>query len=81
MKYSTTTRFDRSFEKFSAQVQGMFRKQIQLLVGDIRHPSLRAKKFDEAEDIWQARVTGKIRFYFRIEGDVYILLNIKKHAK
>ena len=81
MRYSTTSRFDRSFEGFSLDVQETFRKQIQFLIQDIRHPSLRAKKYDEAEDIWQARVTGKIRFYFRIEDDVYWLLNIKKHSK
>lgn len=81
MRYSTTSRFDRSFEKFPLEVQEAFRKQVQFLIQDIRHPSLRAKKYDEARDIWQARVTGKIRFYFQIESDVYKLLNIEKHQK
>ncbi|OGG60317.1 hypothetical protein A3C86_04915 [Candidatus Kaiserbacteria bacterium RIFCSPHIGHO2_02_FULL_49_16] len=81
MKYSTTAHFDRAFEKFSAEVQSAFRKQVRYLVVDIRYPSLRAKKYDERTDVWQARVTGNVRFYFRIEGDTYRLLNIQKHPK
>lgn len=45
------------------------------------HPSLQAKKYDEARDIWQARVNGGWRFYFRIEGDVYHLIDISPHPK
>jgi hypothetical protein len=29
-------------------------------------PSLRAKKYDEAQDYWQARVNRDWRFYFTI---------------
>ena len=41
------------------------------LLRDLHHPSLRAKKYDEARDLWQARVTKGWRFYFKIVGDVY----------
>ena len=37
-------------------VQRAFGKQLGQLLRDLRHPSLRAKKYDEARDIWQARV-------------------------
>jgi plasmid maintenance system killer protein len=30
------------------------------------------KSTDEANDIWQARINQGWRFYFQIEGDVYI---------
>ena len=81
MKYSTTMRFDRAFVEFPTGVRKAFRKQVAFLVQDIRHPSLRAKKYDETGDIWQARVTDTVRFYFRIVGDTYRLLNIRKHPK
>ena len=81
MKYERTFNFKRAYRKFSPEVQKAFEKQLRFLMTDIRHPSLRAKKYDEAQDIWQARVTGKIRFYFKIEGNTYWLLNIKKHPK
>lgn len=81
MNYSTTTQFDRAFEKFSPEIQSAFRKQIAYLLIDIRHPSLRTKKYGGTTDVWQARVTSKVRFYFEIIGDTYRLLNIRKHPK
>jgi len=37
-------------------VRKAFFKQIRLLQQNLRHPSLRAKKYDEVHDRWQARV-------------------------
>ena len=79
MRRATTKPFDREFKKFSKEIQNAFEKQITFLLQDIRHPSFRAKKYDEDADIWQARLTKNVRFYFRLEGDIYILLNIRKH--
>lgn len=79
MNYRTTPHFDRAFNKFPREVQSVFDKQVRLLISNIRHPSLHAKKYDETHDIWQARVTKNVRFYFSIVGDIYILLDIEKH--
>jgi hypothetical protein len=57
------------------------RGNLALLVGNLRHPSLHTKKYDEANDIWQERVTRDWRFYFRIVGDVYDLIDIMPHPK
>ncbi|OGG79682.1 hypothetical protein A3A39_01790 [Candidatus Kaiserbacteria bacterium RIFCSPLOWO2_01_FULL_54_13] len=81
MKYERTFHFKREYKKFSIEIQKAFEKQAMFLLHNIRHPSLRAKKYDEARDIWQARVTHDVRFYFRIEGDTYHLLNIRRHPK
>lgn len=81
MRYSTTPHFDREFEKFSREVQHAFKKQIAFLLRDFRHPSLRTKKYGGTVDVWQARVTDTVRFYFQITGDTYRLLNIRKHPK
>jgi len=79
MRYKSVPHFDRAFSKMSKQVQKAFGKQIELLIQDIRHPSLRAKKYDEARDIWQARVTNNVRFYFLIVSDCYLAVDIEKH--
>jgi len=81
MRLEHTLHIRRALQKFPRNIQETFYKQIGFLKNDIRHPSLRAKKYDEATDVWQARVTGDVRFYFRIEGDTYRLLNIRKHPK
>jgi hypothetical protein len=52
-----------------------------LLAQDLRHPSLRVKKYDESRDIWQGRVNASWRFYFKIDGDSYYLLDIMPHPK
>jgi hypothetical protein len=62
-------------------IQSVLEKQLEFLVHDLRHPSHRAKKYGEAIEIWQARVTGAWRFYFRIGGDTYQLLTITRHSK
>lgn len=81
MKLRYSPHFVRSYDAASTQVQKAFNKQVILLLQDFRHPSLRAKKYDEARGIWQARVTREWRFYFTIEGDTYHLHEIKSHPK
>ncbi len=79
MKYTTVPYFDRAFAKMPKPVQAAFYKQVAFLLDNIRHPSLRAKKYDEAKGVWQARVTNNVRFRFSIKNNCYILLEIEKH--
>lgn len=79
MQHFRPPQFRRALAKFPPQIQKAFEKQLRFLLVDIRHPSLRAKKYDEATGVWQARATDNVRFYFVIEGDAYLLLDIEKH--
>jgi hypothetical protein len=81
MRVLVTDRFRQRFQASPPQIQRAFEKQLGYLLRDLRHPSLRAKKYDESRGVWQARVTGSWRFYFRIEGDVYVLDTIRPHPK
>lgn len=81
MKYIFSEGFAEKLESLPEGIQKKFWKQLRSLLRGIRHPSLRAKKYDESRDIWQARVDKDARFYFLIRSDTYILLNIKKHPK
>ena len=81
MKLSYSPHFRRSYKKAPAVIQRAFDKQALLLLQDLGHPSLHAKKYSESEGLWQARVTRAWRFYFTIEGDTYNLHEIKAHAK
>ena len=62
-------------------VQRAFDKQTRLLLENLRHPSLRSKKYDEARDIWQARVNRYWRFYFIMTTDTDLILNLTPHPK
>jgi len=81
MRYVFGRGFPEKLESLPKQVQRKFWKQLAFLLADIRHPSLRAKKYDEALGIWQARADRSHRFYFYIEKDAYVLLDIRMHPK
>ena len=81
MKLDYSKHFLRSYNKVPLAIQQAFNKQSLLLLANFRHPSLHAKKYNESQDLWQARVTGSWRFYFKIAGDIYRLEEIKNHPK
>ena len=74
MKVSFTDRADKDYVALRPEVRKAFAKQLGFLLNQLGHPSLRAKKYDEANDIWQARVNRSWRFYFVIRGDEYVIL-------
>jgi len=74
-----TTRFERSYQDAPATIKRAFDKQLAFLLENLRHPSRRAKKYDTER--WQARITRDWRFYFGIEGNTYILLDMMPHPK
>ena len=81
MKFRLTTRAERDFNALSPPLQARVDKQLAFLLHNLRHPSLRAKKYDEKNNVWQARVNQAYRFYFRIQGDTYEILAITPHPK
>ena len=81
MKALYTNRFRKSYHFAPARVQKYFEKQIRCLLKDLRHPSLHAKKYNEAHNIWQARVNRDWRFYFVIKDDMYYCIDIMQHPK
>jgi len=81
MKFRLTTKAERDYNALSPSLQARIDKQLALLLHNLRHPSLQAKKYDEARDVWQGRVNQSYRFYFRIEGDTYEIISITPHPK
>src|ERR1039457_3946494 len=66
----------KAFAEAPSQIQKAFLKQAGFLIQNLHPPSLRAKKYDEANDRWQGRVNKAWRFYFAIEDDTYVILDI-----
>jgi hypothetical protein len=81
MKFEYSPHFVRSYSKAPLTIQRAFDKQSALLLHDPGHPSLRAKKYGGAGNLWQARVTDSWRFYFTIAGDTYCLHELRAHPK
>ena len=76
-----TDRADKDYAALAATVRRAFRKQLEFLLVNHRHPSLRAKKLEGSDDLWQARVNRSWRFYFNVDGDEYIIIGIVPHPK
>ncbi|MBI3606333.1 MAG: hypothetical protein HY207_00015 [Nitrospirae bacterium] len=81
MKYVLATRAAAQYDALPARLKAKFLKQLGFLLSNPRHPSLQAKKYDDTENRWQARIDQNWRFYFRIEGDTYYILTIIPHPK
>ena len=81
MRVRHSDRFKQQYVKAPTSVRKAYDKQEFFLLHDLRHPSLRAKKYDERKGIWQARVNRSWRFYFSIEDDVYLLHELMRHPK
>ena len=81
MRARYSQRFLRQYASAPAEVQKAFDKQGGFLLENLSHPSLRAKRYDEALGLWQARVNRNWRFYFTLKGDEYHLHDIRPHPK
>lgn len=55
------------------------KKAIRLLDENPRHPSLRVRKIQGVENIFEGRVDQKYRFSFEFSGDDKILRNVDNH--
>ena len=81
MNWQHSDRSKNDYRRAPAEIQKAFDKQARLLSTNLQHPSLHAKKYNEAHDLWQARVNRDWRFYFVIRGDTYIIVTIVRHPK
>ena len=81
MKVDYSERVGRTLDGLAPELRKAVYKQVKLLERNLRHPSLRAKKYDESINLWQARVNRDWRFYFLIRDDVYYIVDIMPHPK
>jgi hypothetical protein len=82
MKIQFTKNGRKDYNSLPPDIQALADKQFDLLVRiGILHNSLHAKKYGEADDYWQARLSRDWRLYFFIIGDMYLIHEIKKHPK
>jgi hypothetical protein len=81
MKIAYSEAVIEALETAPVAVKKAFFKQVRFLESNLLHPSLHAKKYDEAYDRWQARVNKAWRFYFKIDGDTYLITALMPHPK
>jgi mRNA-degrading endonuclease RelE of RelBE toxin-antitoxin system len=81
MKLVFTAKAFKDYENLSLKLQALVDKQLESLLLNIQYPSLKAKKYDESQDIWSLRLNRNYRLFFRIIDDTYLIITISKHPK
>ncbi len=79
MKIRFTSTFHADYLELPSKIREALEKKFRLLVENIRHPSLRAKKMEGYSGIWGARISKQYRFTFKIEGEMYLLRRVGPH--
>jgi mRNA-degrading endonuclease RelE of RelBE toxin-antitoxin system len=71
--------FAKQYKKLPVSVREKFDRQLRRLVKDPQHPSLRARKMVNREEVWEARIDIQYRFTFQFNGEDIVLRSIGTH--
>ena len=72
-------RFKRDYRKLPAPLKAQVDQALLQMEEDLRYPSLRVKKMQGGQDIWEARVTRSCRITFNLDGDLITLRTVGDH--
>ena len=81
MKLDPTKRFAKSYQKLPQQVRKQTDQKLGFLLENPKHTSLRVKKIKSSKDWFELSITKNYRLAFRIERDIYILLDVGTHRE
>lgn len=82
MKFIYSDYFIENVSKLSYEVRKILKEKLSLMYRNPRHPSLRVKKIQGQEDIFEASITMDIRMTWQyIKKDVILLRKIVRHDK
>ena len=79
MRIRRTARFKKAWNLLTEADKGLGRKAIAKLLTNPHYPSLRVKKMQGVQGIWEARASLSMRLTFEIVGDLIVLHNIGRH--
>jgi len=76
LRLTLTERFKKSALELEPEIRAKLSKELELLVSDPRHPSLRVKKVRGTVSIFEARVDRDFRFTFEFGRRREIVLRV-----
>lgn len=79
MILKTARRFDKDYKSLPDAIKDMVDTKLGLFMSNHRHPSLRVKKMEGTETIWEMRVTSNYRITFKNEGEIIVLRRVGTH--
>jgi mRNA interferase RelE/StbE len=79
MRFRRLVSFADAYHDLTPEERKRVEKALRLLAENWRHPSLRVKRMQGVEDVWEARATLSLRITFQLEGDIIVLRNVGRH--
>jgi mRNA-degrading endonuclease RelE of RelBE toxin-antitoxin system len=77
--YQFSRRFKKEYSNLPKEIQKTFDQKLQLLLQDMSHPSLRAKRIQGTKNRWEGSVNMKYRFTFEFLENELIFRAIGTH--
>ncbi len=71
--------FKRDFQNLPKKIQKITERKLTLFVKNFRHPSLRVKKIEGLQNIWEGSITKSYRFTFLMKNNICILRRVGTH--
>jgi mRNA interferase RelE/StbE len=81
MEIFFTGQFERAYEKLTKTEKQSMRKALSLLGDDPQYPGLHIKKMEGRKNIWEARVSKRIRMTIEMSGEITLMRNVGEHDK
>ncbi len=81
MEILFTEQFEQAYTKLTKAEKRSVRKGLALLGDNPRHPGLRVKKMEGSKNIWEARVSKRLRMTFGMSGESIVMRNVGAHDK
>jgi len=79
MDFIFTERFKKSYKKLSDEEQKTLQKKLDLMSLNPHHPSLRTKKVQGTDNIFECSINMAIRMTWQYDGDSILLRVIGDH--
>jgi len=79
MEVFLTEQFEEAYEKLSNAERRSVRKALSLLGNNMKHPSLRVKKMEGRQNIWEAGPSERLRMTFKVGEGTITMRNVGEH--
>lgn len=79
MKIKYSENFKNAIQNLSSEIKKQLKKKLEIMISNPRHPSLRSKKIQGTENIFESSVNMDIRMTWEYTSDGILLRNIGKH--
>jgi mRNA interferase RelE/StbE len=76
-----TEQFEQAYQKLTDVERRSVRKALSLLGDNLRHPSLRVKKMEGRQNIWEVCPSKRLRITFELKEGMIVVRNVGEHDK